>query len=61
MRKTLKNSREGAVKISGQRSDRLTPKTNQLRSIVQFFRESPLVGVRLDLKGDKDPGRHVQL
>jgi hypothetical protein len=42
-------------------------KTNELpkitplkpKGLVQFFRESPLVGVALDLERDKDPGREV--
>jgi hypothetical protein len=31
------------------------------KSIVQFFQESPLVGVELDLQRDKDTGREVEL
>jgi hypothetical protein len=57
----LKRSRKGVVKISVEKSAQLAAQQNQVRNIVQFFRESPLVGVRLDLKRDKDPGRQVQL
>jgi hypothetical protein len=28
---------------------------------LQFFRESPLVGVELDLERDKDEGRDIEL
>jgi len=31
------------------------------RSLVQFFRESPLVGLELDLERDKDTGRDITL
>jgi hypothetical protein len=27
---------------------------------VQFFRQSPLVGVELDLERDRDPGRDLE-
>ncbi len=47
--------------ISEEQYDRLIAKSHQPKSIVQFFRESPLVGVALDLKRDKDTGRDVQL
>jgi hypothetical protein len=35
--------------------------TPQPSSLVQFFRESPLVGVKLDLNRDKDTGRDIKL
>ena len=31
------------------------------KSLVEFFRESPLFGVELDLKRDKDTGRDIEL
>ena len=36
-------------------------KPDQPKSIVQFFRESPLVGVDLDLERDKDLGRDIEI
>jgi hypothetical protein len=30
-------------------------------SLVQFFRESPLVGLELDLERDNDTGRDIEL
>jgi hypothetical protein len=47
--------------ISDEQYDRLMGKLDQPKSIVQFFRESPLVGVGLDLERDKDPGRDAEL
>ena len=35
-------------------------KSRQPKSIVQFFRESPLVGVELDLERDKDMGPEIE-
>ena|SRR5271157_462957 len=31
------------------------------KSLVEFFRESPLVGLELDLERDKDTGRDIEL
>ena len=33
----------------------------QPKSLVQFFRESPLVGLELDLDRDQDAGRDIEL
>ena len=33
----------------------------QPKSLVQFFRDSPLVGLELDLERDKDTGRDIDL
>jgi hypothetical protein len=47
--------------ISDEQYDRLTVKSHQPKSLVQFFRESPLVGVELDLERDEDTGRDIKL
>jgi hypothetical protein len=47
--------------ISDEQYDGLTIKAQQPKSIVQFFRGSPLVGVELDLERDKDAGLDVDL
>jgi prevent-host-death family protein len=56
-----RQGKEGVVMISDEQYERLTVKAHQPKSIVQFFRESPLVGVDLDLERDKDTGRDVEL
>ena len=56
-----RQGKEGVVMISEEQYHRLTVKSRQPKSIVQFFRESPLVGVELDLERDKDTGRDVDL
>jgi antitoxin Phd len=56
-----RQGKEGVVMISDEQYDRLMVKSHQPKSIVQFFRESPLVGVDLDLKRDKDTGRDIEL
>jgi antitoxin Phd len=57
----VRQGKEGVVMISDDHYDRLTVKSRQPKSLVQFFRESPLVGVKLDLERDKDTGRDVEL
>lgn len=49
------------VMISDEQYDELTLKSHQPKSIVQFFRESPLVGVELDWERDRDAGLDVDL
>src|SRR5271156_5747042 len=56
-----RQGKEGVVMISDEQYYRLTVKSHQPKSIVQFFRESPLVGVDLDLERDRDSGRDIEL
>lgn len=56
-----RQGKEGVVMISDEQYQRLTVKSRQPKSLVQFFRESPLVGVKLDLDRDKDTGRDIEL
>jgi len=56
-----RQGKEGVVMISDEQYDQLVTKSRQPKSIVQFFRESPLVGVELDFERDKDIGRDIEL
>src|SRR4030095_6539864 len=56
-----RQGKEGVVMISDEQYERLVSRSHQRRSIVQFFRESPLVGVELNLERDKDQGRNIEL
>ena len=56
-----RQGKEGVVMISDEQYESLLLKTRQPKSIVQFFRESPLVGVDLDLERDRDIGRDIEL
>jgi antitoxin Phd len=56
-----RQGKEGVIMISEEQYERLTAKAHQPKSLVQFFRESPLVGVELDLERNKDPGRDINL
>lgn len=54
-----RQGKEGVVMISDEQYDRLVSKSHQPKSLVQFFRESPLVGVEIDWERDKDTGRDI--
>ena len=47
--------------ISDEQYQQLVGKAHQPRNLLQFFRESPLVGIELDLERDKDEGRDIEL
>jgi antitoxin Phd len=56
-----RQGKERVVMISDEQYERLVGKAHQPKSLLQFFRESPLVGVDLDLARDKDEGRDIEL
>ena len=56
-----RRDKEGVVMISDEQYQRLVGKAHQPKSLLQFFRESPLVGIELDLERDKDEGRDIEL
>jgi prevent-host-death family protein len=51
-----RQGKEGVVMISEEQYDQLVDRFHQPKNLVQFFRESPLVGVELDLEGKKMKG-----
>jgi antitoxin Phd len=59
--RVTRQGKEGVVIISDEQYSRLVHKSRQPKSILQFFRESPLVGLELDLERDKDTGRDIEL
>jgi prevent-host-death family protein len=56
-----RQGKEGVVMISDEQYDQLVGKSHQPKNLVRFFRESPLVGVELDLERAKDTGRDIDL
>jgi antitoxin Phd len=56
-----RQGKEGVVMMPVEQFEELTGRARQPKSLVQFFRESPLVGVKLDLERDKDTGRELEL
>jgi antitoxin Phd len=56
-----RQGKEGVVMISDEQYDALVGRSHQPKTLAEFFRESPLVGVELDLERQKDEGREVEL
>jgi antitoxin Phd len=56
-----RQGKEAVVMIPIEQFDQLVNRSRQPKSLVQFFRESPLVGADLDLERDKDTGRDIEL
>ncbi len=56
-----RQGKEGVVMIAEEQYDRLVGKSRQPESIVDFFRQSPLMGLKLDLKRDRSPVRKIDL
>jgi antitoxin Phd len=54
-----RQGKEGVVMIAGEQYERLIGTANQHKSLLQFFRESPLVGLELDLGRERDEGRSL--
>ena len=56
-----RQGKDSVVMIAEEQYAQLVGKSRQPRSLVQFFRQSPLVGVDLDLVRDRDPGADFDL
>jgi antitoxin Phd len=56
-----RQGKDGVVMMPVEQFDQLVARSRQPKSLVQFFRQSPLVGLELDLERDKDTGRDIEL
>ena len=56
-----RQGKDGVIMVAEEEYDRLEGKARQPKSLVEFFRKSPLVGVKLDLVRDRDPGHDIDL
>jgi antitoxin Phd len=56
-----RQGKDGVVMLPVEQFDRLVNRARQPKSLVQFFRESPLVGLELEFERDKDTGRDIEL
>jgi len=56
-----RQGKEGVVMISDEQYEELVGRSHQPKTLVEFFRTSPLVGVELDLERQKDEGRDIEL
>jgi antitoxin Phd len=56
-----KQGKECVVMVAEEQYERLVGKARQPANIVDFFRQSPLMGLKLDLKRDRSPARDIDL
>jgi antitoxin Phd len=56
-----RQGKEAVVVVPAEEFERLTGRTRQPRSLVEFFAASPLAGAELDLKRKADYGRKINL
>jgi antitoxin Phd len=56
-----RQGKECVVMVAEEQFDRLVGKSRQPRNIVDFFRQSPMIGLELDLKRDRSPARDIDL
>src|SRR5712691_3123397 len=56
-----RQGKDQVVVLPAEQFERLTKRARQPRSLVQFFAESPLGNLKLDLGRSKDPGCEIKL
>ncbi len=56
-----RQGKEQVVVLPAEQFERLTKQARRPRSLVRFFAESPLAGIKLDLQRSRDPGREIKL
>jgi prevent-host-death family protein len=56
-----RQGKDGVVMLPVEQFDELVVRSRQPKSLVQFFRKSPLVGLELDFERDRDSGRNIEL
>ncbi len=56
-----RQGKEQVVVLPAEQFAQLKKRARQPRSLVQFFAESPLAGLKLDFQRPKDTGREVKL
>ena len=56
-----KAGKEAVVVVPAEQFEQLIARRRQPKSLVEFLRNSPLVGVELDLQKDPDSGREIEL
>jgi prevent-host-death family protein len=56
-----RQGKEAVVMIPAEQFEQLIVRSGQPQSLVEFFRQSPLVGLELDFERDRDTGRDVEL
>lgn len=56
-----RQGKEGVVMLAEEQYEQLVGRAHQPKNLVQFFRQSPLAGVDLDLERQRDAERDIDL
>jgi antitoxin Phd len=56
-----RQGKEGVVMVAEEQYEQLVGKSRQPKRLVQFLRQSPLMGVKLDLERDRSTARDIDL
>ena len=56
-----KQGKEAVVIVAAEEFQRLSARSKQPQSLVEFFAKSPFAGANLDLERNPDPGREIDL
>ena len=59
--RVTRNGRDTVVVVAADEFDRLTRRSKQPESLVEFFRKSPLVGSCINLERERTVGRKAEL
>ena len=59
--RSTRHGRDTVVVVAADEFDRLTQRTKQPESLVEFFRKSPLVGSGINLERERTVGRKIDL
>ncbi len=57
----VRQNKDGVVMITVEQFELLVARAHQVKSLVQFFRESPLVDLDLEFERSTDVGRDIEL
>ena len=56
-----RQGKEAVVMLPIEQFDQLTGQSRRPKSLVKFFRDSPLISLELDFERDRDSGRDIEL
>jgi len=56
-----RQGKDGVIMLPVEQFDQLVNRSRQPKSLLQFFRESPLVGLELDFERSKEVSRDIKL
>jgi len=56
-----RQGKDGVVMLGVEEYEQLVSRSRQPKSLLDFFRNSPLVGLELQFERDRDSGREIEL